>query len=374
MPSVSVIIPTFNRSKLLREAIRSVLQQTVAPDEIIIIDDGSTDDTAEVCTEFESKIRYRYQPNAGLPTARNKGVAESTGDFIAFLDSDDLWDPQKLETQLTMHRLWPELGWTATECVIVGPDGSAVGNSRGIADGFPVFRAVRKSPQDFFGTRLRRTSFSQSGESHEVFLGDAFELFFHGNFVFPSSVLLRRSVWEQVGPFDPAFLVAQDNEFFHRVAAESPLGIVMAPLLGYRVGLTDKNTSSKNTTSLIRNAIESVDRAARLPRGMTEQEGMAYRTGRRRLVSRLAYAQLSVIDRQGVRRTLSAASRDGTMPMKPDMLLLYASSLLPSSALRLAHGIKRGIAATARWSRLGAGRKGDARTHADPVGSFLTRA
>lgn len=100
--SVSVIIPTYNRARLLPEAIDSALGQTLPPLEVIVVDDGSTDDTARVVARFGERVVYLHQPNAGPATARNNGVRRARGDLVALLDSDDRWLPRKLEVQLPL--------------------------------------------------------------------------------------------------------------------------------------------------------------------------------------------------------------------------------------------------------------------------------
>ena len=104
MPMVSVVIPTYNRADLLEEVLRSVLQQTYQDFEVIIVDDGSTDDTRERVAAFQSdpRVRYIYQENRGLAGARNTGIRASQGDYIAFLDDDDIWLRDKLEKQMSL--------------------------------------------------------------------------------------------------------------------------------------------------------------------------------------------------------------------------------------------------------------------------------
>ena len=99
-PSISVIITTFNNEKYLRGAIQSVLRQTYKPYEVIVVDDGSKDNTRSIITEFDGKIRYLFQENRGPSAARNLGIGEAKCEFIAFLDADDVWDENKLQLQL----------------------------------------------------------------------------------------------------------------------------------------------------------------------------------------------------------------------------------------------------------------------------------
>ncbi len=96
-PTISVVIPTYNRAELVADCVRSVISQTAEPLEIIVVDDGSTDDTAEVLCKFQDRITYVSQDNAGPGAARNNGIRRATGDYIAFIDSDDLWTPWTIE-------------------------------------------------------------------------------------------------------------------------------------------------------------------------------------------------------------------------------------------------------------------------------------
>jgi glycosyltransferase involved in cell wall biosynthesis len=107
MEFISAIIPAYNRAAYIAEAIESALGQTRLPDEIVVIDDGSTDRTAEIARAFGEKVRCISQQNQGIGGARNAGLSAACGDWIAFLDSDDLWLKQKLELQLTFLRANP---------------------------------------------------------------------------------------------------------------------------------------------------------------------------------------------------------------------------------------------------------------------------
>src|SRR5208337_4579078 len=112
--SVSVVIPTYNRGELLIETIESILAQTAKPGEVIVVDDGSTDDTQERLARYADRVRYVRQPNQGVAAARNHGVREARGKWIAFIDSDDVWHPRKLECQLRVLADHPDLGILGT--------------------------------------------------------------------------------------------------------------------------------------------------------------------------------------------------------------------------------------------------------------------
>lgn len=106
---ISVIVPVYNAELYLREALQSLLDQTKKPDEIIVIDDGSTDDSANIAREFGSGIRYWFQENQGPGAALNSGLAKATGDYFAFIGADDLWHKEKLELQLASFDASPNL-------------------------------------------------------------------------------------------------------------------------------------------------------------------------------------------------------------------------------------------------------------------------
>ncbi len=113
-PLISCIVPVFNGERYLREALDSVLAQTHRPLEIIVADDGSTDGSANVVAAFRDGVRYLRQSNQGPSSARNLGIRAALGDFIAFLDADDLWHPQKLQRQMDRFKTRPELDYCVT--------------------------------------------------------------------------------------------------------------------------------------------------------------------------------------------------------------------------------------------------------------------
>lgn len=113
-PLISCIVPVFNGELYLAEALDSILNQTYRRREIIVVDDGSTDQTASVMNRYSDQARLLYQDNAGPATARNNGLTQARGEFVAFLDADDLWHPEKLERQFARFRVRPELDLSVT--------------------------------------------------------------------------------------------------------------------------------------------------------------------------------------------------------------------------------------------------------------------
>lgn len=125
-PIVSVVIPTYNHERYIAEALDSVLAQTYKDYEVIVVDDGSTDNTREVVKSYGDAVRYIYQQNKRMSAARNTGIRAAQGEYIAFLDSDDTWYPQKLEKQMKLFELYPTAGLINGGCVYVDVRGNTI--------------------------------------------------------------------------------------------------------------------------------------------------------------------------------------------------------------------------------------------------------
>ena len=193
MPTVSVIIPTFNRSKLVVNAIRSVLCQTYRDYEIIVVDDGSTDDTAEALTPYMDRIQYVYQANLGASAAQNRGIQLARGKWIAIQNSDDLWLPTKLEAQLKVVAiLGKDFGACFTNC-------------------------------DFFGTtHVMPSAFDQAGLHVELPFGpleEPFKVMLSPHpAMYVQSLLVLRSLVEYPNGFDERLVVKEDTDLLFRLA------------------------------------------------------------------------------------------------------------------------------------------------------------
>ena len=337
MSGISVVIPTYNRADLLVRTVESVLAQTVKPLEILVIDDGSRDHTPDVCRSFPEPVRCIVQENRGLPGARNRGIAEAAGDWIALCDSDDLWHPRKLEYQLAALAAAPEAVCCLTDCRRIDGDDRFIDDGRsGFEAVFGVFADLRIAPDEHFATWLEHRAVDLDGRTSRVYTGDAYGMLFAGNIALPSSALIARAAFERVGMFDEFFPVAEETEFFHRLAAHAPVAILMEPLVDYRVG--HASIVSTATVRLIERAIESNRRAALLRPELSAAEHAALIAGRRRLQRRLVRCHLTFLDRAAARAAALEALREERSPY---VAALLAASCLPVSALRGMHGTKR---------------------------------
>ena len=194
MRTISVIIPAWNRAREVGNAIDSAFAQTLPPLEVIVVDDGSTDETPEVLARYGDHIRVVRQSNQGVAAARNAGIAVANGDFLAFLDSDDVWLPRKLELQMARFDADPGLG--LVHCGV-----------------------------DFEGTGVTVDGMEGSVATEMLRL-DRSVIVSHS-----SSVMVPRRVAEEVGGFDARMRASEDWDFCYRVAARHRIGFVAEALL-----------------------------------------------------------------------------------------------------------------------------------------------
>jgi glycosyltransferase involved in cell wall biosynthesis len=202
-PLVSVIIPNYNYAKFVREAIDSALSQTYGNIEVIVVDDGSEDDSREILRSYSTKIKAVYQKNAGVSAARNNGVSVSAGKYVAFLDADDVWLPEKIEKQVNLFEKDADLG-----LVHVGvEDIDSKGNSLEI-----------------------NLNGLTGWVSHEFLLFQQSVVLGGG-----SGFMVSRRVFDEVKGFDLQFLTTADWDLFYRISCLYQIGFVPEVLLKYRV-------------------------------------------------------------------------------------------------------------------------------------------
>ena len=205
-PLVSVIIPTFNRGYCLEESIRSVLEQSFIDFELVVVDDGSTDNTSELVRRFPAvKLIRLEEKNRGVSFARNRGVREAQGDWVGFLDSDDLWEQGKLATQVKWIERHPDLQMVYT-------------------DEIWIRNGVRVNPMN----------------KHRKYSGDIFRYCLPLCIVSPSSVLLRAKVLSEVGGFDESMPVCEDYDLWLRIAKRYPFHFIEEKLIVKRGGHEDQ--------------------------------------------------------------------------------------------------------------------------------------
>jgi len=198
MTLISVIIPTYNRKTVLPRAIDSVFAQKDVDFELLVVDDGSTDGTQETIASRNTlhAIRYFYQENKGPSAARNSGIKEAKGEWIAFLDSDDEWKPGKLKAQLEFFLENPDYRICQTEEVWIRN-----------------------------GTRVNPM------KKHKKSGGRIFEKCLPLCVVSPSAVMMHRELFDEVGLFDESFPACEDYDLWLRIAAKHPVGLIEKPYI-----------------------------------------------------------------------------------------------------------------------------------------------
>jgi glycosyltransferase involved in cell wall biosynthesis len=204
-PLVSVIIPTYNRGWVVQEAIDSVLDQDFRDYELIVVDDGSNDNTREILATYAEAITVLKQPNQGVSAARNSGIAAASGQLVAFLDSDDLWLPGKLSSQVKFFK----------------ENADAVINQ---TQEIWVRNGVRVNPK----------------KRHHKFSGMIFERSLALCLVSPSAVMIRKSLFDTVGVFDEQLPACEDYDLWLRVSCRYPVYLIDIPLIIKRGGHDDQ--------------------------------------------------------------------------------------------------------------------------------------
>jgi glycosyltransferase involved in cell wall biosynthesis len=229
-PTVSVVIPTYNAAELLPEAVESVLEQTYEDFEIIVVDDGSTDETPDVMGTYTEDVRYIRKENGGSASARNRGIREARGEYVAFLDADDRWRSTKLEVQMREHAANPALAWSYSEAHLVDHETGEV-----------LFRKSQTRPR--YG-------------------GDILRKLLRGNFVTPSTVLVERSVFDDVGTFDESSLhrISEDWDLWLRIAARHPIRYIEEPLVEMRQH-TGRKTQTMDLDAALESRLAIIDKA-----------------------------------------------------------------------------------------------------------------
>ena len=337
------MIPTYNRAEWVMGAIESALAQTRAPEEVIVVDDGSTDDTPRVLAEAPGGVRCIRQENAGVSAARNRGVREASGRWIAFLDSDDRWYPEKLGIQLEALAATGAEWSIANGHVAPSLDGMAENPPESFSVAFPLVADTARPAVRWFEAcgSLAPTAVETAHGSVATFVGDLFPVLLRGNLVQPSGMVVDRRRFLEAGAFDPDRRMAGDTDFGLRLSATgSPCVAVMRPLYLWVIGDYESITSSHNTAGLIRNALESLERAVALREGvLTRDEERALAWGRKRLHRRLAYTLLSDLKRRDARTTAAGHALDGGFP-DPVLSGIWLSSFLPDAALEFARRLK----------------------------------
>lgn len=232
MPLVSVVIATYNQAKYLGDSIESVLNQTYGNVELIVVDDGSTDNTQEVLSQYCGRITMIQQPNSERGAARNRGLYEARGEFIAFLDADDIWVPKKLAREVEYLLKHPDTGVVYGDVKIIDESGRVTGR-------------LRKPSHFGWVTREILTS----------------------NFVSFSSHLVRREAAVKIGGFPESRLISGSEDWVFWVHLSTQVRFAHLPVSTalYRIHPENTSSNARAMERAMRNSAEEVENAPWLP-------------------------------------------------------------------------------------------------------------
>lgn len=320
-PLVSVIVPTYNRGARVARAVDSALAQSHGAIEVLVVDDGSTDDTVDQMTRrygAEPRVRVLERPNGGPAAARNTGLTAAQGDYIAFLDSDDEWLPWKIEFQLGCLQRIPGAGMIWTDMAAVDPDGSPLA-ARYLRKMYHRYREIRLE-KVFAGSVLVPAGLAPGSPSARVWHGRIFKTMLGGNLVHTSTVLVTAERARAVGQFDETLrMTGEDFDYHLRTTGEGTVAFADVPTTVYRVGAPDQLTLPRHMAQMARNYLRTLDNA--IARG-----GVGEREGRRAVAGAhgwLGEELLEAGERSEARSHLAAAMR-GPRPFRALGLLLVA--------------------------------------------------
>lgn len=295
-PLVSVVIPVYNGARFLAAAIESVLTQSHQPIELILVDDGSTDDSPKVIDSYGARVVTIRQKNEGVGRARNAGILCARGDFVAFLDQDDWWTPEKVEKQVRVFLSDDRIGLVHT--------------------GVSHYDEVTAAFAEPFVPNWRRAEL----------IGNCYDQLLLGNFIYNSSVMVRRSVLNAVGGFDTEICgnTVQDYDLWLRFAQQSTFACLPEELLVFRLH-PEQGTWKRR---------QMLTQELRLVERRTDDR---VRSNSRVLAARLAtlwydlgIAHLDASEREEARRCFGRSIR---IRWSTRMSMLYIASCLPQPAI-----------------------------------------
>ena len=353
---VSVIIPTHDRATVITRAIDSVLAQEGVELEVIIVDDGSTDDTREVIASRygdDERVVYLFQERAGVAGARNAGLARARGELVAFLDSDDVWRPGKLALQLACLARVPEAGMIWTEMSALDAAGDVVPGSS-----LRSIFSFRVGFEELFAHRLPLTELTDGqggqggvaaahgGVTGTLYWGDVYDARVVGNLVLPSAALLTRARLDDVGAYDESLAVAgEDFDYFLRTCRAGPVAFVDVPTVFKQADRPDALTHPSRRLHLARNYVTTMERALARDAGRIRLDPRVVREARAYGHAWTALGYLESGDAAAARRHARQSLR--LDPAHPRTYVLLGLSLLPGPLVaRAILGARR---ARGRW-------------------------
>jgi len=325
---VSVVIPAYNCASYIANAIDSVLSQRGCSIEVLVIDDGSRDGTRDVVSSYGTKVHYLHQENQGAAAARNKGLQLATGNYIAFLDSDDTWYPDKLAVQINILDYHPEYIATFSNFHIVDQKGE-ITHSNGIQQDYAIFKVENESLRGLFDKEI-----------DGIYYGNLFPSLFLGNFINTSSILVRREVLLRAGYFDTTLVTQEDYDYWLRLAQAGQMAYIDQPLLT-RSRIPGQLTGKGQNLQISLDVVTVIERYAK-----QAAQFLGSAITRKRLEDKycsLAINYLTINDKSAARKSLWKALKLKGARSKSTRLLIW--SFLPQ---RVADSIRYALSRSCR--------------------------
>ena len=337
---VSVIIPTHSRASMLCEAIDSVLAQKVDDLEVVVVDDGSTDETAESVRAYGGQVRYLHQENQGLSTARNLGLSVAKGEYLALLDDDDRWMPGKLELQIQILDKLRELAGVFTNFSIFRSQGEITKNG---------IQTWYESPMDWDEVLGRAMpagdvldNFSLATPETRLYIGSLYRQSLDNYFVLPSTALFRRSQVPEHLRFPPHDPICGDWDFFARLSKDAPLCFVDCDTTYNRSHTEDVRLTQTRMARQLALRIDFLERVYLADKEFYAAYKQEVDSAWRERLVQLALQHLLNSDQAAARSAVSKlGSIDGPLDLR--QRLICAACTIPGAGplIRATRGIKR---------------------------------
>lgn len=313
-PKVSIVITTYNRAHMLCEAIESAIEQTYSNKEIIVVDDGSTDSTKSILKKYMQEILYIRQENNGRASAKNTGIRASTGRYISFLDSDDIWFPNKLERQISLLHNTPEIGLVYGYVKVIDKNGKEISQKTK-----ELCKLFKKQ--------------SVIGETYERF---ALQCRF-----FTSTITVRKTIIKEIGLYDENIPTNEDLDLYLRLVLKVKYKLLEGqPVAKYRIyeGNVDEKSHCKGIIKVCKKHLKLLN---------SKEHNFPSRVNRRKAMGnfylRLADCYYILSQFKKFRQYLfKSLLLDFTIMFKPKLILHLISSILPKNILVLFRRYKNG--------------------------------
>lgn len=250
---VTIVIPAYNAASTIAETMDSILLQSVPAAEIVVVDDGSTDQTAEIVARYPPPVALIRQRNQGLAAARNTGCLAATGELIAFIDADDVAMPQRLELQLACFEADPSV-------LLVSSDFSAFNGAGKVSDTYhssyypamwdpQIGQSLLGEPRSFWAT----SQSSENAAKVRYYVGHHYSNLVHDMYIHPPTIMFRRELFDLAGPFDASLRNLCDWEWLIRASKYGPFAFLSLPLIAYRLhqGQMSRRASETHTDSIV---------------------------------------------------------------------------------------------------------------------------